>query len=53
MFATPKKGRVAERLGRGLQNLVQRFDSALDLRKSLRNAEGFLLVPAVGKNHAL
>ena len=24
-------GRVAERLGRGLQNLVQRFESALDL----------------------
>ena len=27
-----QKGRVAEWLGRGLQNLVQRFESALDLR---------------------
>ena len=27
-----KKGPVAERLGRGLQNLVQRFESARDLR---------------------
>ena len=26
-----KKGRVAEWLGRGLQNLLQRFESALDL----------------------
>ena len=27
-----KQGRVAEWLGRGLQNLVQRFESALDLQ---------------------
>jgi hypothetical protein len=27
-------GRVAERLGRGLQNLVQRFESARDLNKA-------------------
>lgn len=26
-----QKGRVAERLGRGLQNLIQRFESARDL----------------------
>ncbi len=30
---TRKLGRVAEWLGRGLQNLVQRFESALDLKK--------------------
>ncbi len=28
-----KNGRVAERLGRGLQNLVQQFESARDLGK--------------------
>ena len=28
-----KYGRVAERLGRGLQNLVQRFESARDLKE--------------------
>jgi hypothetical protein len=28
MFAPPKHGSVAEWLGRGLQNLVQRFESA-------------------------
>ena len=33
MFALPKsKGRVAEWLGRGLQNLVLRFKSARDLK---------------------
>ncbi len=32
-FGIPRrKGRVAERLGRGLQNLVQRFESARDLQ---------------------
>ena len=31
MFA-PAIGRVAERLGRGLQNLVQQFESARDLQ---------------------
>lgn len=40
MFAAQKyftqKGRVAEWLGRGLQNLVQRFKSARDLRFPLR-----------------
>ncbi len=39
MFAAQKyffqKGRVAEWLGRGLQNLVQRFKSARDLEFSL------------------
>ncbi len=30
----PSLGRVAERLGRGLQNLVQRFKSASDLFKT-------------------
>ena len=33
MFAHLKKGPVAEWLGRGLQNLVQRFKSARDLNK--------------------
>ena len=33
MFA-PAIGRVAERLGRGLQNLVQQFESARDLNES-------------------
>ena len=32
IFATLKNGRVAEWLGRGLQNLLQRFESAPDLR---------------------
>ncbi len=30
------EGLVAERLGRGLQNLVQRFESARDLNKKGR-----------------
>lgn len=30
----PAIGRVAERLGRGLQNLVQQFESARDLNES-------------------
>ncbi len=33
IFASHKYGLVAEWLGRGLQNLVQRFDSARDLEK--------------------
>jgi hypothetical protein len=32
MFASILKGRVAEWLGRGLQNLVQQFESARDLK---------------------
>lgn len=32
-FRKSKNGRVAERLGRGLQNLVRRFESAPDLRE--------------------
>ncbi len=32
-FAFQNIGRVAEWLGRGLQNLVQRFESARDLKK--------------------
>ncbi len=42
MFAPPLKGRVAERLGRGLQNLVQRFKSARDLKNPFKKLEGFL-----------
>ena len=34
MFA-PAIGRVAERLGRGLQNLVQQFESARDLGRGI------------------
>ena len=30
------KGRVAEWLGRGLQNLLQRFESAPDLKKKIK-----------------
>jgi hypothetical protein len=30
----PRRGAVAERLGRGLQSLVQRFESARRLRRS-------------------
>jgi hypothetical protein len=37
-FASLRKGRVAEWLGRGLQNLIQRFESALDLILILYNA---------------
>ena len=33
---TLKKGRVAEWLGRGLQNLLQRFESAPDLIKKIK-----------------
>ena len=42
MFAPLLKGRVAERLGRGLQNLVQRFKSARDLKNPFKKLEGFL-----------
>jgi hypothetical protein len=40
MFAPLKKGRVAERLGRGLQNLVQRFKSARDLNTNILSPLG-------------
>ena len=33
MFRASKNGLMAEWLGRGLQNLVQRFESASDLEK--------------------
>lgn len=33
-LANRKKGRVAERLGTGLQNLLLRFKSGRDLRES-------------------
>lgn len=33
-LSTRNQGLMAERLGRGLQNLVQRFDSASDLTKT-------------------
>ncbi len=36
------QGPVAERLGRGLQNLVQRFESARDLNEKPRNSGVFL-----------
>lgn len=32
-FAFPNDGALAERLGTGLQNLLQRFDSARHLQK--------------------
>lgn len=37
-FAHPvrEKGRMAEWLGRGLQNLLQRFESASDLVKNVK-----------------
>jgi hypothetical protein len=41
----PINGRVAEWLGRGLQNLARRFESARDLKtkKPFSNEKGFLL----------
>ena len=39
-FAFPNDGALAERLGTGLQNLLQRFDSARHLKK---NASGVTL----------
>ena len=37
-------GRVAEWLGRGLQNLLQRFESALDLnKKAFATADAFFM----------
>jgi hypothetical protein len=36
-------GRVAEWLGRGLQNLVQRFESALDLKIKAPSAGAFFV----------
>ena len=35
LYLRSQKGRVAERLGRGLQNLVRRFESVPDLTKTL------------------
>ena len=37
----PIQGEVAEWLGRGLQNLLQRFESALRLNKKARIQAGF------------
>ena len=34
-FALPNDGALAERLGTGLQNLLQRFDSARHLKECL------------------
>ena len=43
-------GRVAERLGRGLQNLLQRFESARDLIKTrLEDALGGFFVGGLVK----
>ena len=45
IFATRKNGLVAEWLGRGLQNLVQRFESARDLQmKNAPNQERFFIL---------
>ena len=35
LFSRPRKGPVAEWLGRALQKLPQRFESALDLKKNI------------------
>lgn len=42
-----KQGRVAEWLGRGLQNLVQRFESARDLQyqKHPKQWDAFFIPP--------
>ncbi len=40
IFALRINGLVAEWLGRGLQNLVQRFESARDLQKEERSLPG-------------
>ena len=37
-------GRVAEWLGRGLQNLLQRFESALDLHKKHPDKGAFFIL---------
>ncbi|MEN9331522.1 MAG: hypothetical protein RLZZ94_612 [Bacteroidota bacterium] len=50
MFAPQLKGRVAERLGRGLQNLVQRFKSARDLRNPWLNSTGDFYFTIRGKS---
>ncbi len=43
-FAFPNDGALAERLGTGLQNLLQRFDSARHLKKMpLELLQGHLL----------
>ena len=43
-FAFPNDGALAERLGTGLQNLLQRFDSARHLQKMPLNLfQGHLL----------
>ena len=43
-FAIPNDGALAERLGTGLQNLLQRFDSARHLQKMpLELLQGHLL----------
>ena len=36
LFSRPRKGPVAEWLGRALQKLPQRFESALDLTKKVK-----------------
>ena len=41
---------MAERLGTGLQNLVQRFDSAWHLKKALRQLRAFFILAADQQN---
>ena len=40
-ICAPQKGRVAEWLGRGLQNLVRRFESVRDLKLKLYNSSNY------------
>ncbi len=54
LHSPKKKGPVAERLGRGLQNLVQRFESARDLQKSLtKMSETFFVYDETIRTHPL
>ena len=49
-FAVQKqKGRLADRLGNGLQNRAERFDSATDLQNALEQSARFFIV-AVQEN---
>ena len=44
-LCNPSKGRVAEWLGRALQKLVQRFESARDLDPKSRHTPAFFILP--------
>ena len=41
-FAFPNDGALAERLGTGLQNLLQRFNSASDLKSAVCRGGGMV-----------